>query len=160
MTESKTRDRNLRLDTPARPEAADASESRRGRCYELSGSYLLAHGDSDPTLRLVHGWPVMQSGGEHAGLRYGHAWVERVRSLPVPVNGGEGFAMIEFRESWDSVSRQWFPTALWRSIGRIDPDQCRTYDLSDLCSLAVDSGHWGPWTPNPYPADESAPAER
>lgn len=153
-------DRNRRRDPPVRPEVVDASEHRRGRCYELSGAYLLDHGDSDPTLRLVHGWPIMQSGGEYAGLRFGHAWVERVRAIPVPVNGGEGFATIEIRESWDSVSRQWFPTDLFRSLGQIEPDQCQTYDLSDLRSLAVATGHWGPWKPNPYPADESAPEER
>lgn len=152
-------DRNRQRNPPDQPETVDPYRERRGRCYELSGAYLLDHGLTDPTLRLVHGWPILQA-GDSAGLRYGHAWIERLRALPVPTPEGDGFHLVEISESWDSVTDTWIPTALYRMAGRIDPEACHVYDLPDLRSHAVATGHWGPWQPNPYPADESASEER
>jgi hypothetical protein len=43
--------------------------STDGRCYELAFLYLREHGESEASLRLVHGTI-------NGSLRLGHAWVE------------------------------------------------------------------------------------
>jgi hypothetical protein len=77
---------------------------------------------------LVHGIPTL-TGGEHAGRRFCHAWVE-VGELVLAVA--------------DAVPRE-----LYYEVGKIDPAECVRYTWREAVEKALESGTYGPWTELP-----------
>jgi hypothetical protein len=122
-------------------------EDRRGRCYELAAKYVSEHVD-DENLRLCHGWPVLQGESEHAGKRYGHAWVERSKMLRLPF--GEGVHFVEIAECWDTVSGDWLPKVMFYLSGKIEAHHVIKYSFADTLAMMLDAENYGPWRDSPY----------
>jgi hypothetical protein len=126
---------------------SEATEDRRGHCYDLAAEYVLEHAD-EPRLYLCHGWPVLQGDSEHAGSRYGHAWVERSKMLRLPF--GEGVHVVELVECWDTVSGDWLPKVVFYLGGRIESDHVTRYSFSEAREMLLAAKDYGPWVDSPY----------
>ena len=129
---------------------SEATEDRRGRCYDLAALYVLDHGGDD-SLRLCHGWPVLTA-GEHEGQRYGHAWVERsqVHRLPMHLGGVVSTHPIEITDCWDTMSQEWCPQAIYYKCGQIESDRVIRYDFAELRGQLLEHEDYGPWHDSPY----------
>lgn len=102
-----------------------ALRSWRGDCYEAATRLILEAGPRCD-LRVCQGEPMGQ--GPIAGIRHGHAWVER-RGLV-----------------WDLChSPNPLPAPLYYAIGRIEAERVRRYTHSDVLYALRTEGHYGPW---------------
>lgn len=138
---------------------SDQTDSRHGDCYRLSATYMLEHrprasepeerplGSAAPQLQLCHGWPVLRGDSEHAGRRFGHAWVERstVHSLPFE----DRVVEIESVDCWDSVSGDWIPQMFYYRGGEIESRDVARYSLTEAVAMLESTEHYGPWHENP-----------
>jgi hypothetical protein len=133
----------------------DLRDTRRGRCYELAGQHILnaVRSQRNYTMRLCHGWPILQGNDTHSGKRFGHAWVERTTEIRYPLNGQ--IFTIPMEECWDTVTEDWIPKALYYMSGRIEPEHVSSYTVTEARTLMVDTQEFGPWVESPY--EGSAP---
>ena len=108
--------------------------ARPGRCYELSGRYIL--NDAAPDAVLVHG--SIQGFGHP---RIAHAWVE---------DGESGI--------WEPVTDEHYPPEVFAAL--FNPLREHTYTSCQTSLMALKTKHWGPWNASPQPSVSPAPAMR
>jgi hypothetical protein len=130
-------------------------EDRRGRCYDLAALYVVDHRDDD-SLLLCHGWPVLQGDDEHAGKRYGHAWVERTTEMRFPMEG-HSLIKVPIVECWDTMTQKWWPHAIYYYGGKIESSLVAKYCFADAREMLLDTEDYGPWHESPYSPEETAP---
>lgn len=94
---------------------------KNGRCFEEAGTFIMFEGQD---WTLVHGIPTLQV---PPYKRYGHAWVEK-----------DGIVK-------DLKTNTDIPVPFYYAFGRIDPEECKRYTLSDLRRMVTKHEHWGPW---------------
>jgi hypothetical protein len=118
-----------------------------GDCYEraIHEALDIPAADRDHW-RVVHGWPTGQ--GPIAGIKHGHAWLERTDPVPddLPPNfrnvGAEFWITCVDRSNGKDV--EW-PRALFYGIGNIDPAECRYYEIVEAFEVMSEYHHYGPW---------------
>lgn len=104
-----------------------------GNCYEVAMDLLTeAHLKGIPA-KLVHGRPIL-AGGPYEGCEYGHAWVEVMDGKPFPFE----MCKAEFCE-------EGIPKAFFYMGGQIDASKNKYYTYEEAASLALSTGHYGPW---------------
>lgn len=103
-----------------------------GDCYEVAGGLVL----EDPRYTLVHGEPL-GTGGEVAGVRFGHAWVE--------FEAGGVWFVLDQSNGGDHL----LPRDLYYAIGHVDNRPTRRYTREEARLVILQQGHWGPWGPEP-----------
>ena len=141
-----------------------------GDCYEAA--FNLAEklsrqfeSDDNVEVRLVHGIPL-GTGGEAAGMRYGHAWVEvdrtagEIARLNEALRRSEDATEKQRIESaiklirmmgdvtvydYSNGERHEVPKVLYYAIGNIEESDIRKYSLDELRKFAADTNHYGPW---------------
>ena len=130
---------------------SEATEDRRGHCYDLAALYVIEHAD-EPRLYLCHGWPVLQGDSEHAGSRYGHAWVEKTTEvrLPYDVDGSMTWIEAKIVDCWNTLTDTWIPQALYYMGGRIESDHVTRYSFSEAREMLLAAKDYGPWVDSPY----------
>ena len=128
---------------------SETTEDRRGCCYDLAALYVIEHRDDDRLL-LCHGWPILRGKDEHAGKRYGHAWVERTTEMRLPTMEGHGFAEVQIVECWDTVDQKWWPQAMYYHGGQIDGGLAVKYDFAEAREMLLTTEDYGPWHDSPY----------
>jgi len=99
-----------------------------GKCFEQAIRLLTYE---KPDAILVHGQPL-GTGGDVAGERYWHAWLEEgdVVWHPTP----DGFQQVD--------------KARYYKRGQIAPAECRYYTFLEAATKGVQHEHYGPW-PSP-----------
>lgn len=101
-----------------------------GDCFPVAARIAEATGAT-----LCHGRPI-GTGGEVAGVRYDHAWVEfdhpvdRDASLVIDQSNGLN---IQCRRS------------TYYELGSIDPADVARYTPEEAARNMVTTGHYGPW---------------
>ena len=103
------------MNTALRPVSKLLPRIRRGRCYELSGRYLMG----DSSWLLVHGTGRGRTG------RIGHAWLMRDDTVYDPVLN-QSFERNEY-------------------LARFDVEPRATYTATEAAQHILANGHWGPW---------------
>jgi hypothetical protein len=103
-----------------------------GDCFSVAAQLAW----DDPTLLLCHGLPFGR-GGDAAGRRFWHAWVETPNGRVIDRSNG-----LDVEAT----------VAAYYLLGRIDPDAVRRYTYRETLAELEATGHWGPW--------DEAPAER
>ena len=129
-----------------------------GNCYEsaIIEALLIPEAERDQ-YRLVHGSPMGQ--GKIAGVRHGHAWLERFDPVPD-----------DLPKNWENVSPEFFVTCLDKSngkdvewprplyygIGHIEADECIYFTIEQAFRMCSDYNHYGPWNDDnpPLPEDD------
>ena len=129
-----------------------SDKDRRGCCYDLAAKYVLDHA-GDESLRLCHGWPVLQGDDEYAGQRYGHAWVERTTTHRLPFENR--VHEVEISDCWDTVTGDWWPMALYYKAGNIDESHVAKYSFAEMRDMLLTTKEYGPWVESSYA--ETAP---
>lgn len=86
---------------------------------------LMQLGGGEPV--VVHGVPLGR-GGDAAGLRYAHAWIEY-----------DGICF-DFSNGLDVV----LPRFMYYDLGKIDTESCRRYTPAQVRHMLVEHGHHGP----------------
>lgn len=102
-----------------------------GDCFEANGTYLLRQPNDAPDLRLVHG-EVEGNAPPILGVRYGHCWIEDVRT-GLALDFSNGTVAITTIASYREQSKA-------GSIGNI-----HSYTKREAAILAVETEHFGPW---------------
>ena len=114
---------------------------------------------------MVHGIPL-GTGGEAAGIRYGHAWVE-VDMTPgeiLRLNEKLRVAKTESEKArieanirqlrlmgdvtvydYSNGGRHEIPKFLYYAMGNIDESEVRRYSLDESRKYALNNKHYGPW---------------
>lgn len=108
--------------------------SRRGRCYELAGRYVVA--DVDAGCILHHGSifnPMFSLNGPIF-----HAWVS------VPPEPGSKLP-VELWWKYDPVADLMLPGQVHSYL--FNPIELARYEEWQIRSEMLRSGHWGPWAP-------------
>lgn len=105
--------------------------AKKGSCYRDSWHILLANFKKVPSLRLVHGYPIL-SKGRNKGKRYGHAWVEFK-------DAGSAF-VIDHR-----FQKTLFDKTLYYRSGKIREKHCSRYTVRQAVRQTEKTGHYGPW---------------
>lgn len=108
--------------------------TRLGRCYDAAFELLLLHA---PGFVLVHGFPRIAA-GEHAGKKYGHAWLEDAESGQWCLDPERPGAVVHQAQYYEA--------------GQIDPAECRRYPLDEAKKMAAEHGNHGPWGEQPADA--------
>ncbi|RKZ72480.1 MAG: hypothetical protein DRQ48_00280 [Gammaproteobacteria bacterium] len=101
-----------------------------GDCYEASAKFITGPGCGQEWT-LVQGQVTGQ--GPIAGVRHGHAWLERGDQVRDVSNG----------------RRLNLPKALYYAVGQVDPAECRRFSEAEALHQMVETGHWGPWGETP-----------
>lgn len=101
-----------------------------GDCYEAAVAAMMdLRRDGTETIgELVHG-VVTGEGGEVAGTRYGHAWIE-IGDVVFDRSNGREIA----------IRRE-----VYYERGEIDPDECKRYNFKRMGDELFQAGHYGPW---------------
>ena len=97
-----------------------------GDCYEVAGKYVMDNcfmGDGD--VLLVHGEVTGQ--GKIAGIKYGHAWVEKNGMVIDNSNGRNINVPVEF----------------YYALGHIE--RTYKYNCEEMRKKILETKHWGPW---------------
>jgi len=98
------------------------NKSRLGRCYELSGQFMLNGGDDiDRPKLLIHGRI------ENFGKGVDHGWIVGYTD-----------------QVWEPITAQWFHPDFFKSW--FHPIVYQSYTRIEALTLAVQFGHWGPWS--------------
>ena len=105
-----------------------------GECYKAAYHLLF----DNPDAVLVHGYPIC-AGGEHAGQKFGHAWIEVERL-------GQRWAIDHSNP--DKLIHE----RIFYHVGQIDPAECDRYTLRTAARLAHQTGIYGPWSEPPADA--------
>ena len=101
-----------------------AVAERLGRCYELAGREVPGSGGT-----LVHG-------SIHHVLvnnRIDHAWIELADG-----------------SVWEPISQDVYPPSAFAALFR--PTVAGRYSRSEVWSITLETGHWGPWDDEPATA--------
>jgi antirestriction protein ArdC/uncharacterized protein YjbI with pentapeptide repeats/predicted ABC-type ATPase len=141
-----------------------------GDCYSAAFNLLEnlteRFGKQEGTeVRMVHGIPL-GTGGEAAGIRYGHAWVE-VDMTPgeiLRLNEKLRVAKTESEKArieanirqlrlmgdvtvydYSNGGRHEIPKFLYYAMGNIDESEVRRYSLDESRKYALNNKHYGPW---------------
>jgi hypothetical protein len=129
-----------------------SKKAATGDCYDTALKYAaweVPAGDRD-RYRVVHGHPIGQ--GEIAGLKHGHAWVERTDPVPDDLpevflrGAADLFTVVIDKSNGKDLE---VPRSLYYGLGSIDRNECRYYEVAEAMRLAVRHGHWGPWEDKP-----------
>lgn len=112
--------------------------SEDGDCFSVA--WRIVFDSDDPTVRLVHA--VVTGQGPIDGVRYDHAWVERIEAIDASSLGvGEvGLPVAVDRSSGKDVE---LPAALYRTVAAAD--DIHEYTRDEAMVLALSTGHYGPW---------------
>ena len=102
-----------------------------GDCYEAAGILFM---DWFPEAVLVHGYPTLQRA---PWKKFGHTWVEYEVDGQTLVRDTSNDRDVEM------------PTELYYHVGKINPDECRRYTMTDLRHHVTETEHWGPWEREP-----------
>lgn len=110
-----------------------------GDCFQMALTTATRVRDSSAIHRVlvVHGEPL-GTGGNALGLRYPHAWVEWFV-------GHDGKNDIVFVMDYSNGKEVIIDRDTYYAVGNIIPDDVRRYTVDEATSLALDSGHYGPW---------------
>jgi hypothetical protein len=134
-----------------------AAEEATGDCYEAAlkfASWEIPESERH-RYRVVHGHPIGQ--GAIAGLKHGHAWVERTDDVPdfskVPDEVRDHFTKMyeQFPEMAVTVIDKSngkdleLSKSVYYGLGNIDRDECAVYEVHEAMKLAVKHKTWGPW---------------
>jgi hypothetical protein len=104
-----------------------------GDCYEVAGKYILDHAlGREDEYQLCHGMVTGQ--GDVAGIRFGHAWVER--------KVGANWVVIDHSNGLDVTD---FNRAMYYLIGKITREGVNYYTPSEATEYMRETRHWGPW---------------
>lgn len=102
--------------------------SRRGRCYELAGRWMLNwHGEEDA--RLVHGHVTNPAPDGKRLASLDHAWVEIGDRV------------------WEPTSNVWYSHEAFYTIFKAEV--YASYDKEQATTLAAKTRHWGPYHTSP-----------
>jgi hypothetical protein len=141
-----------------------------GDCYsaafELAQKLTSRFGKEEGTeVKVVHGIPL-GTGGEAAGIRYGHAWVEvdRTAGEILRLNEKLRVAKTESEKAriesnirqvrlmgeatvydYSNGGKHEIPKFLYYAIGNIDESETRRYSVDESRKYALDTDHYGPW---------------
>ena len=141
-----------------------------GDCYQealdLSRTLTRRYSDEKETkVSVVHGIP-QGTGGDAAGLRYGHAWVEVDRTatemlrlkeqLREAKSDAERAKIEETMEllrlvgdvvvyDYSNGNKYEIPKFLYYAMGSIDESDARKYSSEDAMRKSLDNEHYGPW---------------
>lgn len=114
------------LDAPQTAFGERENKYKRGQCYMNAYQYASEH--EREGWRIVHA--IVTGQGGIAGVRFGHAWVERCHPMG-------------FIEAHDPAADVRIPAELYRQIG--EASDLRVYTLDDARREMVKHGHYGPW---------------
>jgi len=116
-------------------------------------------------VKVVHGIPL-GTGGEAAGIRYGHAWVEvdRTAGEILRLNEKLRVAKTESEKAriesnirqvrlmgeatvydYSNGGKHEIPKFLYYAMGNIDESETRRYSVDESRKYALDTKHYGPW---------------
>lgn len=130
---------------------------REGRCYELAALHMIANGRDDPSMRVCHGWPILRGEAEHAGKRYGHAWVERTTITQFPAHdengnflGWDHLVEKPTVECMDTVTETWWPRPLYFNGGQIEDHHVTRYTHRETLEKVITEETYGAWSESPY----------
>lgn len=141
-----------------------------GDCYQealtlsqaLTNKYI---NEPETKVSVVHGIPL-GTGGDAAGLRYGHAWVEVDRTatemlrlkeqLREAKSDAERAKVEETMEllrrvgdvvvyDYSNGNKYEIPKFLYYAMGNIDESDARKYSSEDAVRKSLDNEHYGPW---------------
>ena len=141
-----------------------------GDCYpaafELAQKLENKFGKEEGTeVRVVHGIPL-GTGGEAAGIRYGHAWVEVDRTAGEILRLNEKLRVAKTESErariesnirqvrlmgettvydYSNGGKHEIPKFLYYAIGNIDESETRRYSVDESRKYARDTDHYGPW---------------
>jgi len=104
------------------PESKGSYSDRLGKCYELSGRYMMNQADENDV--LVHGTITAQF-GDIRGKVNNHAWVDK---------GGE---------IWEPVGNKIWSKEVYNVI--FGPKEIRRYSRDEALKIMLKTGHFGPW---------------
>jgi hypothetical protein len=102
---------------------------RLGDCYKAAAEYMLRQMSG----WLCHGTAIGR--GPIAGIPHGHAWWES--------DDGEVPGVIVVDPSNGRVVE--CPSALYYSLGNIDPDKVERFNIKDTVRMLRTTEHYGPW---------------
>ena len=129
----------------------------RNNCYEIACRITI----ENDGFMLCHGWPVGQ-GGPIEGMRYGHAWCEKIHDIALPkgvpedmfatmasarVTDGQIFMPVRMVYDFTApdIELCHIPAQLYYYAGGIDPRQVTRIDKMDTYDLLNQAEHWGPF---------------
>ena len=98
-----------------------------GDCFDSAFEYMMEHGPTNKTLKLVHG--VVSGQGKLSGKRYTHAWCED-ENYVIDTSNGNNFELIKM---------------LYYGIGNVNPNQGKYYDYNETIQMSLKYGNKGPW---------------
>ena len=129
-----------------------------GDCYESAAQFVFDRPDDESIGRRAHGLVGGAPNSEGAGLRYGHAWVERLG--PLEVDEGDGAFEWPFKVWW-AVDRSNGGdceelASMYRVIGQAT--DVREYTLQEARHEMLEHETYGPWHHSgaPVPVEEGA----
>ncbi len=102
-----------------------------GQCYQASMEFLLRNFQRVQSLRLVHGYPVLNR-GRKVGQRFGHAWLELIWRCEEKV--------IDVCNQTVTV-----PKEVYYAVGKIEAEKCHVYTVDEAIELMEETKHCGPW---------------
>lgn len=110
-----------------------------GDCFPVA--YRLAIAEHAGDVRLCHGLVVR----EHDGLAHPHAWVEVTATHDVPVLDTDRTMPVTLTVAIDKANGHdvSLPAVVYRKVGQAH--DVVEYEPLRAMTLAVSSGHFGPW---------------
>ena len=111
----------------------------RGDCFEAAGKLMMdlsMAGEDMSDVRLVHGEVIGE--GPVEGIKFGHAWVEKLNELP------EGFGKMEWVLDYSNGGKTEMPKALYYCLGKIAANT-HHYTYPEMSSKCTEVENWGPW---------------
>lgn len=98
-----------------------------GDCFDSAFDYMVEHGSTNKTLKLVHS--IVSGQGKLSGKRYTHAWCEDDNNV-IDTSNGNNFGVIKM---------------LYYAIGNVNPNQGKYYDYNETLRMSTKYGTKGPW---------------
>lgn len=106
-------------------------EYKPGLCYSVAMELLLRNYSKIQSLRLVHGYPILNK-GKRKGKRFGHAWLELVVHCDEKVIDPSNQTVLVHKP-------------IYYILGHIVEEDCHIYTVDEAVELMTGTQHCGPW---------------
>lgn len=111
-----------------------------GNCFPMAAIVGEAARNAGFSAKVIHGKPTLTVA---PFVKYDHAWVE----VAVPIFEGTAHeALFPFVLDLSNGLRVLMPVQQYYLIGNISPKESVTYEADDILQIAIDNGHYGPYT--------------
>ena len=128
------------LSKPKISELFATVKEESGNCFPVATIVGEAANSAGFVARVIHGKPTLMVA---PFLKYDHAWVE----IEVPIfKGTPHESLYPFVLDLSNGLRVLMPVQQYYLIGNISPKESVAYEAGKILEIAVDKGHYGPYT--------------